>query len=117
MLLLPELGYLQQLGLLEKAKCLVCGPEGALLEEASSLRIPSVMLSHDPDTAIWLAEAGTPSKGDGAEKPLTLIRQQLAQAAPAQDAPTYWDSGTATRIANHLLLWLPKSAKVGLVKA
>ena len=116
-LLLPELGYLQQLGLLEKAKCLVCGPEGALLEEASSLRIPSVMLSHDPDTAIWLAEAGTPSKGDGAEKPLTLIRQQLVQAAPAQDAPTYWDSGTATRIANHLLLWLPKSAKVGLVKA
>jgi general secretion pathway protein A len=113
-LLMAEPGYLQWLGLLEKAKCLISGTEGLLLEEAASLRIPSVTLSLDPAAPGWHAEAGTPAKGDSADKPLALIRQQLAQAAPAPDAPTYWDSGTATRIANHLLLWLPKNDKAGL---
>jgi UDP-N-acetylglucosamine 2-epimerase len=113
-LLLPEPGYLQLLGLLEKAKCLVCGPNAALLEEAVALRIPSVTLNRDPAGTVWLAEAGSPVTGDAADKPLALIRQQLAQPSPAQDAPTYWDSGTATRIANHLLLWLPKADKVVL---
>ena len=113
-LLLPEPGYLQLLGLLEKARCLVCGPEGALLEEAASLRIPSVTLSHDPERQAWSAQADTPSKSDGADKPLALIQQQLSHASLAQDAPTYWDSGTATRIANHLLTWLPKTDKAAL---
>ncbi len=115
--LLPESGYLQLIGLLEKAKCLVCGPEGALVEEAASLRVPSVSLNWDASTTTLLAQADPPVKESGADKPLGMVRHQLAQAQPAQDSPAYWDSGTATRIANHLLLWLPKSEKVGLAKA
>ncbi len=115
--LLPESGYLQLIGLLENAKCLVCGPEGALVEEAASLRVPSVTLTWDASTTTLLAQADPPVKESGADKPLGMVRHQLAQAQPAQDSPAYWDSGTATRIANHLLLWLPKSDKVGLAKA
>ena len=114
--LLPESGYLQGIGLLENAKCLVSGPDSALLEEAASLHIPSVTLGWDGAAAALSAEADPPIKGGGSDKPLALVRQQVAQALPAQDSPAYWDSGTATRIANHLLLWLPKSHKVGLAK-
>jgi general secretion pathway protein A len=109
--LLPDSGYLQQVGLLMKAKCLVGGADGVLFEEAASLRIPAVMLTEGapahgeaPDAAISIASP---------DQAASAVRRRLSEP-PATDSPAYWDTGTASRIANHLLLWLPDaSRKIG----
>ena len=115
--LLPTQGYLQLLGLLEHAKCLIADAEGVLADEATSLRVPLVRLNWDTATSTLVAHGGADEPAGSSDKPMRIIRQYLEASAPQQDSPAYWDSGTATRIANHLLLWFPKSDKVSYAKA
>ena len=109
-------GYLQLLGLLENAKCLVCGADDSLADEAMALRIPSVTLGYDKMAAALVAHSGTVTNDSAPAKPANTILQELTRVAPTAESPAYWDSGTATRIANHLLLRLPKVDKAGLAK-
>ena len=114
---LPAKGYLYLLGLVESAKCLVADAEGTLVEEAAALRVPTVRIAHDSRTLkIETAEESASSEGNAAN-PVDAVRKHLRTASPPQDIPAYWDSGTATRIANHLLLWLPNHVKPTLVRA
>jgi UDP-N-acetylglucosamine 2-epimerase len=108
-ILLPAQGYLQLLGLLENCKCLVSGAENMLMEEAASLRVPSVRLSYDVSMSTLLADGGMSKDSETSDGAIRVILWQLANSTPPQEAPGYWDSGTATRIANHLLLCIPKS--------
>jgi UDP-N-acetylglucosamine 2-epimerase len=113
---LPLQGYLQLLGLLEKARCLVCGVDDSLLDEAMSLRIPSVTLGFDGPTSALIARAGALASEHAPGMPLSVVRQEMTSATSTMDSPVYWDSGTATRIANHLLLSLPKGDKAGVAR-
>ena len=115
--LLPAQGYLQCLGLLEAAKCLIAGPESTLAEEADSLKIPTLAFNYAEPEASLVVDGEAFDGAVGAERALTIIRQHLAVPVAPQDSPAYWDSGTATRIANHLLLWLPKSERANYAEA
>jgi putative secretion ATPase (PEP-CTERM system associated) len=114
---LPAQGYLQALGLLEKARCLVADTENVLVDEAAALRIPVARLSWDSANANLMADRGAGAGVEGLGKPMQIVRQYLDAASPQPDSPAYWDSGTATRIANHLLLWLPKAEKLDYASA
>lgn len=109
-------GYLQQLGLLENARCLVTDDGDDFIDEASSLRVPAVRLSFDPARSAWVVHTSSSAGGtsDGTAK---VIRDTLADSERQADIPAYWDSGTATRIANHLVLTLERSEDTIRAKA
>lgn len=113
---LPPQGYLQQLGLLENAKCLVTDDREELIDEASSLRIPVVRLTHDLAKSAWVALSPS-SQGGDAGSPTRMIKELLADSKRQLDSPAYWDSGTATRIANHLVLTLARTDETVRAKA
>lgn len=110
-------GYLQMLGLLENAKCLITDAEAHLIEEAASLRIPTLHLTYDLESAEWVATPVSASATGATEKPLQSVRHLLENSASQGDTPAYWDSGTATRIANHLMLSLAQRDNRVPVKA
>lgn len=102
-------GYLERLGLLDKAKCLIEFGDCGFREEAASLHIPTVRISQDSaGSELGLADAA--ETGDHGTMPiLKTISALIEKPASAPDSPAYWDLGAATRIANHLGLWLPKT--------
>jgi general secretion pathway protein A len=105
---IPSQGYLQRLGLLEKAGCLVGVGECSLLEEACSLRIPTLRVVSDP-SKVGFTVVDDPDEGSaGTRQASQILKRLLAKPIALPDSPAYWDLGAATRIANHLGLFLPK---------
>jgi putative secretion ATPase (PEP-CTERM system associated) len=103
--------YLQHLGLLKNARCLIAGPEAALIEEAAYLRIPSLKLRHDA-AAGYLCVSDTPADAASADarRPREMIRQLLGAVQPAaSESPDYLDKGTAARIAKDISHWLSQT--------
>ena len=115
--LLSVPGYLQYLGLLEGAACLVADADGTLVEEARSLHIPSLHLDYSVVKSALFIQGESSTDAQTPEQMGTTIRQYLASLTTTPDSPAYWDSGTAIRIANHLLTCLPANEKVSYAKA
>lgn len=108
---LPEPGYLEMLGLLKAAACLVSTTEGGWLEEAAALGVG----------AVSLAEGRAPARADetsgavavhGAEQAVGAIQEAVdGRPQHADAAQEYWDGGAAARLADHLSGWLPRHAR------
>jgi general secretion pathway protein A len=105
--ILPDAGSLSNLAWLRRSRCLVTRENGRLLADALSMRVPTFMVDIDDR---WEARPALPTElSDGkvsAPRPSPLERV-LTDPAPVDDAPTYWHTGTASRIAAHLVTWLP----------
>ncbi|AKJ29905.1 XrtA/PEP-CTERM system-associated ATPase [Caldimonas brevitalea] len=104
---IDEIDYLQSLGLLQRAACLLTGPEGRLCEEAAALSVVSVRLlpvaePTDPTSAASTAR--------DVERALSLVREALSRGRAPTEEPGFWDGGPAARMAEHLGHWLWRAA-------
>ncbi|MFZ2650129.1 MAG: XrtA/PEP-CTERM system-associated ATPase [Burkholderiaceae bacterium] len=115
--LIETTGVRQALALLRAAKCLIGRDEGAWLAEAKALAIPSLVLTPASsleapgcaEESVTLAMAG----GSGR----TRFVRMLESPGSAIQSPEYWDGGTASRIAGHLVGWLSKLGRESAPKA
>ncbi|MEQ1806183.1 MAG: XrtA/PEP-CTERM system-associated ATPase [Burkholderiaceae bacterium] len=100
-------GFGQMLALLRNSKRLVTLPGGRWLEESKFLGISSLELA--ADASIKALEATGRTQGSAVEnrKVHDLIAIEGSNSQPA----LYWDAGTATRIARHLIHWLSAPAR------
>jgi general secretion pathway protein A len=95
----PRMSYLESLTVLRQAHCLIAMAKSNLLDEAQAWRLPTLMLRLQPvidarSTKVW--EPGT-----------WRLDEVLADVAPVDGSPDYWNTGTAARIAVQLVAWLP----------
>lgn len=116
-IVVPFQGYLQRLGLLENAKCLVEFNQYGLLEEAGSLRIPALHVTLDPVSAELKVVDESDGSQVGTKLASQVLRRLLAKPTTPPNAPAYWDLGAATRVATHLGLWLPKIERAGRIQS
>lgn len=107
-IVVPFQGYLQRLGLLENAKCLLEFNPYGLIEEAGSLRIPALRVTLDPANSELKVVDESDGSQVGTKLASQVLRRLLAKPSTPLGAPAYWDLGAATRVATHLGLWLPK---------
>lgn len=108
---LPEPGYLETLGLLKGAACLVSTPDGGWLEEAGALGVGAVALA-DGRAAMRVDEATGAVSVHGADQAVGAIQEAVdGRPQRAEDAQEYWDGGAAARLADHLSGWLPRHAR------
>lgn len=114
--LLPDASYLERLGLLQRAFCLVGDFGGPLQDEAGALGVPIVT---------WMPFGGVGPGFTPDGLPITVVKEPqqlsrwLGEALSAwgrtEDEPAYWDGGAAGRISEHLRGWL--SARAGAQSA
>ncbi|MCW7537524.1 XrtA-associated ATPase [Aquabacterium sp. A7-Y] len=99
---IADVGYLEALGLLQRASCLLCGSDGALAEEGLALTIPVVRLI----AGATAAEAAVPGVVREVERALALVGEAVTRGRMPLEEPGYWDGGPAARMAQHLSEWL-----------
>ncbi len=109
--LVPSLGYLDCLDLLRRARCLIAGAGGELLDEAVSLGVQSLVLGKDIVVPMKVTEPMQLNVAQGADKLEKLVVDMLSVPATRRPVPDYWDGGPAARIASHLEAWLPKQMR------
>ena len=110
-IVMPAQGYLEEIGLLQQARCLIAGSEGELVEEAVTLGVRSITLGNDR-SGMPVADPSSIVVGRNVEQALKAVREILLTESARVDVPEYWDGGTASRIAKHLRSWLPASMRV-----
>lgn len=102
--LLPQLSYLELLGLLRGARVAVLGPDLAWAGEVQALALPALCLA-----------PGDAGKGAGTGSSIRTVRnagqalkefETLIAHPRDEDCIAYWDGGAAHRIASHLRGWL-----------
>ncbi len=94
--------------LVRGSKCLISHDQGPWLEEARLLGLCALTLN--PDLSLDPCDARRESVPDTrqADSNQARLRRLLSAATPFAQAPEYWDSGTATRIASQLVAWFAK---------
>jgi general secretion pathway protein A len=92
---LPALGYLERVGLLRAATCVITS-DVELSEEAKVLSVPSIDLTQ-------LRSAGRP-----VEQLQRWLREALMRHGERDDAVA-WDAEVVNRVADHLRRWLRRS--------
>ena len=113
---MPAQGYLEEIGLLQQARCLIAGSEGELVEEAVTLGVRSITLGNDR-SGTPVADPSSIVVGRNVEQALKAVREILLTESARVDVPEYWDGGTASRIAKHLRSWLPASMRVSTARS
>jgi general secretion pathway protein A len=100
------------LRLLRGARCAIVRTQGPWLEESKALTAATLILAED----LSLLRVGAPAQQrPGPRGPASLeeFRRLLGAQRSSPPSPDYWDTGTAMRIANHLVSWLSTPDPVG----
>ena len=103
--LLPPLGYLEMLGLMDGATVMITD-SGGLQEETTALSVPCITLRENTERPIT-AEQGT-NTVVGSDEALFVrcLDDILATGGKRGRVPEYWDGAAAPRIAEDLYHWL-----------
>jgi len=107
--LLPPLGYLEMLGLMDGATVMITD-SGGLQEETTALSVPCITLRENTERPIT-AEQGT-NTVVGSDETLFVrcLDDTLATGGKRGRVPEYWDGAAAPRIAADLYAWLQARA-------
>ncbi len=107
--LLPPLGYLEMLGLMDGATVMITD-SGGLQEETTALSVPCITLRENTERPIT-AEQGT-NTVVGSDEALFVrcLDDTLATGGKRGRVPEYWDGAAAPRIAADLYAWLQARA-------
>jgi UDP-N-acetylglucosamine 2-epimerase (non-hydrolysing) len=95
---LPPLGYLEMLGLMQRAR-LVLTDSGGIQEETTALGVPCLTLRENTERPITVTEGTNTVVGIDPDRILTAARKVLAGGGKAGRIPEYWDGHAAERIA------------------
>jgi len=104
-LLLPPMGYLEMLGLMQDAR-VVLTDSGGIQEETTALGTPCITLRHNTERPITVDQGTNTIAGNDPARILAAYEAQLAGAGKAGRIPHYWDGRAAERIAAIVLDWL-----------
>jgi len=104
-LLLPPMGYLEMLGLMQDAR-VVLTDSGGIQEETTALGTPCITLRHNTERPITVDQGTNTIAGNDPAHVLAAYEAQLAGAGKAGRIPHYWDGRAAERIAAIVLDWL-----------
>ncbi len=101
---MPSQGFICSLDMLRNSACLVGDSECPWLEEANLMGVPTRIFVSSPIPAAKMAEP-----------PRTAVSHHLDRSNPQyilsaqtsmNQTPEYWNTGTAVRIAKHMVRWL-----------
>jgi hypothetical protein len=107
--LVADLGFSECISLLERARCVIAGPEARFVDEAKALGVDSVIIDSEIVVPVRLGEAASAAIPLPSHQLRKIVHDIVrAREAGQRPAPEFWDGGAAERIASHLGLWLRK---------
>ncbi|HEY9447891.1 MAG TPA: UDP-N-acetylglucosamine 2-epimerase (non-hydrolyzing) [Burkholderiales bacterium] len=107
---LPPLGYLEMLGLMQSAR-LVLTDSGGLQEETTALGVPCVTLRENTERPITVEEGTNTVVGQDPARILAATDEILATGGKAGRIPDLWDGRASHRIAAVMREWLGHAAE------
>jgi UDP-N-acetylglucosamine 2-epimerase (non-hydrolysing) len=106
---LPPLGYLEMLGLMQAAR-LVLTDSGGIQEETTALGVPCVTLRENTERPITVEEGTNTVVGHDPARILEVANEILRSGGKAGRIPELWDGRASQRIAAVLREWLDRAA-------
>ncbi|WFP50715.1 UDP-N-acetylglucosamine 2-epimerase (non-hydrolyzing) [Methylomonas sp. EFPC3] len=100
--LLPPVGYLEILGLMQSAQ-LVLTDSGGLQEETTALGVPCVTLRENTERPITVTEGTNTIVGSDPSKIMMCVDDIMATGGKSGRVPEYWDGRAAVRIVEEIL--------------
>jgi UDP-N-acetylglucosamine 2-epimerase (non-hydrolysing) len=104
-LLLPPMGYLEMLGLMQNAR-LVLTDSGGIQEETTALGVPCLTLRNNTERPITVDQGTNTIVGQDREKILAAFDDVMQNGGKAGRVPEFWDGRAANRIAQEIRTWL-----------
>lgn len=96
-IMLPPVGYLEMLGLMQTAR-LVMTDSGGLQEETTALGVPCVTLRENTERPITVTEGTNTIVGTDPVKIMQCVDDILTSGGKSGRIPEYWDGQAAQRI-------------------
>jgi len=109
-LILPPLGYLEMLGLMQAAR-LVLTDSGGIQEETTALGVPCVTLRTTTERPITVEQGTNTVVGSNPTQILAAVDDILHTGGKAGRVPELWDGRASQRIATILREWLDRAAE------
>lgn len=103
--LLPPLGYLEMLGLMDGATVMITD-SGGLQEETTALSVPCITLRDSTERPITVEQGTNTVVGSDEALFVRCLDDILATGGKRGRVPEYWDGAAAPRIAEDLCHWL-----------
>ncbi|TPQ29589.1 non-hydrolyzing UDP-N-acetylglucosamine 2-epimerase [Methylomonas koyamae] len=100
--LLPPVGYLEILGLMQSAQ-LVLTDSGGLQEETTALGVPCITLRENTERPITVTEGTNTIVGSDPIKIMMCVDDIMATGGKSGRVPEYWDGRAAVRIVEEIL--------------
>ena len=110
LLLLPPLGYLEMLGLMQAAR-LVLTDSGGIQEETTALGVPCVTLRENTERPITVEEGTNTVVGSSPAHIIAAVNEILRTGGKAGRVPELWDGRASERIAGVIRDWLDRAAE------
>lgn len=98
-LLLPPMGYLEMLGLMQGAK-VVLTDSGGIQEETTALGVPCITLRNNTERPITVEEGTNTIAGQDPEVILRIFNDVMRTGGKGGRIPQYWDGRASHRIAD-----------------
>ena len=103
--LLPPQGYLEMLGLMADAQ-VVLTDSGGIQEETTALAVPCLTMRDNTERPITVDEGTNTLVGRDCKRIVACVGEILEGRGKRGRRPELWDGRAATRIAEHLAVWL-----------
>jgi UDP-N-acetylglucosamine 2-epimerase (non-hydrolysing) len=100
--MLPPVGYLEMLGLMQSAR-LVLTDSGGLQEETTALGVPCVTLRENTERPITATEGTNTIVGTDEVKIAHCVDDILSSGGKSGRIPEYWDGQAASRIVDEIV--------------
>ena len=107
--LLPPLGYLELLGLMNSAQ-LVLTDSGGIQEETTALGVPCITLRENTERPITVEQGTNTIVGSDPKRIKASFEQIVTTGGKRGRAPELWDGKAAERVADVLLQWRSSAA-------
>jgi UDP-N-acetylglucosamine 2-epimerase (non-hydrolysing) len=104
-LLLPPMGYLEMLGLMQGAK-VVLTDSGGIQEETTALGVPCITLRNNTERPITVDEGTNTIAGQDPEKILSIFNDVMRTGGKGGRVPQFWDGRASHRIVDVIALEL-----------
>ena len=99
--MLPPLGYLELLGLMESAK-VVLTDSGGIQEETTALGVPCITLRENTERPITVSQGTNTIVGSNPERIMAAFDEVMKTGGKAGRVPELWDGRAAERIASEI---------------
>jgi UDP-N-acetylglucosamine 2-epimerase (non-hydrolysing) len=101
-IMLPPVGYLEMLGLMQSAQ-LVLTDSGGLQEETTALGVPCITLRENTERPITVTEGTNTIVGTDTAKIMQCVDDILSSGGKTGCIPEYWDGQAAQRIVAEIV--------------